>query len=163
MRSYCRFLIVGAVLPLIASFCTAQEQAHSSHTQALVVAAQEGNAKLYSQVIRAEIKAGGLGQHDTVCLEFPHVSDRDPSKSLLKALKSDGLAVLRRDKCLFRGYEIRVEQSTPDSIRVQLVDVRYVDTDLAVILRDGVYVIQQAATGQWNTRDYKPLPPSDRK
>ena len=158
-----QFLIVGTVLLLIASFSKAQEQAHSSHTQAVVVAAQEGNAKLYSQVIRAEIKAGGLGQHDTVCLELPHDSDRDPSKSLLKALKSDGLAVQRRDKCLFRGYEIRVEQSTSDSIHVQLVDVRYVDTDLAVILHDGVYAIEKDATGEWSTRDYKPFQPSDRK
>ena len=155
-----QFLIVGAALLLIASFSNAQTQAHSSHTQALVVTAQEGNAKLYSQVIRAEIKAGGLGQHDTVCLELPNDSDLDPSKSLLKALKSDGLAVQKRDKCLFRGYEIRVEQSTPDSIRVQLVDVRYVDTDLAVILRDGVYVIEKDAIGQWKTRDYKPFRPS---
>jgi hypothetical protein len=56
-----------------------------------------------------------------------------------------------------------VEQSTPDSIRVQLVDVRYVDTDLAVILRDGVYVIEKDTTGEWNARDYKLLPPFDRK
>ena len=125
------------------------------------MAAQEGDAKLYSQVIRAEMKAGGLGQHDTVCLALPQYSD--PSKSLLRALKSDGLTVHKPDKCLFRGYEIRVEQRTPDSIRVQLVDVRYVDTDLAVILRDGVYVIEKDATGEWNTRDYKPFQPSDRK
>ena len=119
------------------------------------MATQARDAKLYSQVIRAETKAGGLGQHDTVCLALPQYSD--PSKSLLKALKSDGLTVQKPDKCLFRGYEIRVEQSTPDSIRVQLVDVRYVDTDLAVILRDGVYVIEKDATGEWNTSDYKPF------
>jgi hypothetical protein len=156
-----QFLIVGAVPLLIASFCNAQRQAHSSHTQELAVTAQEGDAKLYSQVIRAEMKAGGLGQHDTVCLALTHYSN--PSKSLLKALKSDGLNVQKPDKCLFRGYEIRVEHSTPDSIRVQLVDVRYVDTDLAVILRDGVYVIEKDATGERNTRDYKPFQPSDRK
>jgi len=107
------------------------------------------------------MKAGGLGQHDTVCLALAQYSD--PSKSLLKALKTDGLTVHKPDKCLFRGYEIRVEQSTPDSIRVQLVDVRYVDTDLAVILRDGVYVTEKNATGEWNTCDYKPFQPSDRK
>jgi hypothetical protein len=56
-----------------------------------------------------------------------------------------------------------VEQSTPDSIRVQFVDLRYVDTDLAVILRDGVYMIEKDATGEWNTRDYKRFQPSDRK
>ena len=107
------------------------------------------------------MKAEGLGQHDTVCLALPHYSD--PSKSLLKELKTDGLTVQKPDKCLFRGYEIRVEQSTSDSIRVQLVDVRYVDTDLAVILRDGVYVIEKDTTGKWNVRDYKPLAPFDRK
>ncbi|MGA2005902.1 MAG: hypothetical protein ABSG70_21190 [Terriglobales bacterium] len=56
-----------------------------------------------------------------------------------------------------------MEQSTPDSIRVQLVDVRYVDTDLAVILGDGVYAIEKDATGEWNIRDYKLFQPSDRK
>jgi hypothetical protein len=148
-----RFLITGAVVLLIASCCNAQTQAG--------VAAEEGDAKLYSRVIRAEMKAGGLAQRDTVCLSLPHYSD--PSKSLLKALKSDGLTVKKPDKCLFRGYEIRVEQSTQDSLRVQLVDVRYVDTDLAVILRDGVYVIEKDTAGGWNTRDYKPFQPSDRK
>jgi hypothetical protein len=151
----------GTILLLVASFCNAQGQAHSSHTQELAVAAQERGAKLYSQVIRAEMKAGKLGQHDTVCLALPQYSD--PSKSLLKALKLDGLTVQKPDKCLFRGYEIRVEQSTPDSIRVQLVDVRYVDTDLAVILRDGLYAIEKDAIDEWNTRDYKPFQPSDRK
>ena len=107
------------------------------------------------------MKAAGLREHDVVCLSLPH--DSDPSKSLLKELKSDGLTVKRPDKCLFRGYEIRVEQSTADSIRVQLVDVRYADTDLAVTLRDGVYVIEKDTTGEWNIRDYKPLPPFDRK
>src|SRR5712671_1141691 len=156
-----RFLIGWAVFLLIASFSIAQRQAHSSHTGELAMAAQEGDAKLYSQVIRAEMKAGGLGQHDTVCLALPQYSD--PSKSSLKALKSDGLNVQKPDKCLFRGYEIRVEQTTPDSIRLQLVDVRYVDTGLAVILRDGVYVVEKDATGEWKTRDYKPFQPSDRK
>ena len=107
------------------------------------------------------MKAGGLGQHDTVCLALPHYSN--PSKSLLKELKSDGLTVKKPDKCLFRGYEIRVEQNTADSIRVQLVDIRYVDTDLAVILRDGVYVIEKDATGERNIREYKPFQPSDTK
>src|SRR6266550_4778745 len=148
-----RFLTIGAIPLLVASFCSAKTQA--------AMAAQKGDAKLYSRVIRAEMKAGGLGQHDTVCLALPHYSD--PSKSLLKELKADGLTVHKPDRCLFRGYEIRVEQSTPDSIRVQVVDVRYVDTDLAVILRDGVYVIEKDTTGEWNARDYKPLPPFDRK
>ena len=107
-----RFLIVGFVLFLIASFCNAQKQA------ARVV--QEGDAKLYSRVIRAEMEASGLDQHDTVCLALHYA---DPSKSLLKELKSDGLTVKKPDKCLFRGYEVRVEKSTADSIRVQLVDV----------------------------------------
>jgi hypothetical protein len=107
------------------------------------------------------MKAGGLARHDTVCLALTHYSD--PSKSLLKALKSDGLTVKKPAKCLFRGYEIRVEQTTPDSIRVQVVDVRYVDTDLAVILRDGVYVIEKDTTGDSNIRDYKPFQPSDKK
>lgn len=53
-----------------------------------------------------------------------------------------------------------MEQNTPDSIRVQLVDVRYIDTDLAVILRDSVYAIEKSATGQWSTRDYKPFQPT---
>lgn len=125
------------------------------------MAAREGDAKLYSQVIRAEMKAGGISEHDNVCLALPHYSD--PSKSLLKALKSDGLTVRKPNKCLFRGYEIRVEQSTPDSIRVQLIDVRYVDTDLAEILRDGIYASEKDSTGEWNIRDYKPFQPSDRK
>ena len=107
------------------------------------------------------MKAGELGPHDTVCLALPHYSN--PRKSLLKALKSEGLTVQKPDKCLFRGYEIRVEQNTSDSIRVQLVDVRYVGTDLAVILRDGVYVIDGDTTGKWNTRDYRPFQPTDRK
>lgn len=156
-----RFLIVVAVLLLIASLCNAQTQAHSSHAQELAVAAQQRDAKLYSQVIRAEMKGESVGQHDAVCLALPHYSD--PSKSLLKALKSDGLSVQKPDKCLFRGYEIRVEESTPDSVRVQLVDVRYIDTDLAVILRDGVYAIEKDATGKWNISDYKAFQPSDRK
>ena len=156
-----QFLIVGVVPLVIVSFYTAHGQAHSSHTQELAVTAQEGDAKLYSQVIQAEMKAGGLRQRDYVCLALTNYSD--PSKSLLKALKSEGLTIQKPDKCLFRGYEIRVEQSTPDSLRVQLVDVRYVNTDLAVILRDGVYAIEKAATGEWNTRGYKPFQPSDRK
>jgi hypothetical protein len=41
--------------------------------------------------------------------------------------------------------------------------VRYVDTDLAVILRDGIYSGEKDATGEWNIRDYKPFQPSDRK
>ena len=149
----CRFSIVGAIVFLIASFGNAQPQAP--------VTAEEGDPKLYSRVIRAEMKAGGLAPHDTVCLALPHYSD--PSKSLLKALKLKGLTVKKPDKCLFRGYEIRVEQSTPDSIRIQLVDVRYIDTDLAVILRDGTYMIEKDTTGEWNTRDYKPFQPSDKK
>jgi hypothetical protein len=122
---------------------------------------QGDDATLYSQVIRAEMKAAGLGEKDAICLALPHYSN--PSKSLLKELKSDGLTVKKPDKCLFRGYEIRVEQNTADSIRVQLVDIRYVDTDLAVILRDGVYVVGTQTTGERDLRDYKPLPPFDKK
>src|SRR4029434_7490699 len=99
----CRFLIVGALPLLVASFCNAKTQAATT--------AQKDDAKLYSLVIRAEMKAGGLSQHDAICLALPHYSE--PSKSLLKELKSDGLTVQKSDKCLFRGYEIRVEQSTP--------------------------------------------------
>ncbi len=135
-----------------ASLCNGQRQAAT---------AQEDDAGLYSQVIRAEMKARGLDEHDTVCLALLHYSE--PSKSLLKALKSGGLTVQKPNKCLFRGYEIRVEQRTPDSIRVQLVDVRYADTDLAVILRDGFYVVEKDTTGAWNARDYKPFLPSDEK
>ena len=145
--------ISGVAVFLIASFCVAQTRTAS--------AAGEADAKLYSQVIRAEMKAGGLAQHDTVCLALPNYSD--PSKALLKALKSDGVVVNAPKKCVFRGYEIRVESSIPDSIRVQLVDVRYVDTDLAVILRDGFYVIEKDTTGDWVIRDYKPFQPPDKK
>ena len=56
-----------------------------------------------------------------------------------------------------------MEQSTADSIRVQLVDVRYVDADLGVILRDDVYVVEKDTTGEGDTGDYKSLPPFDRK
>jgi hypothetical protein len=107
------------------------------------------------------MKAAGLGENDAICLALPHYSN--PSISLLKELKSDGLTVKKPDRCLFRGYEIRVEQSTAASIRIQLVDIRYVDTDLAVILRDGVYVIETEATGERTIRDYKALPPFDKK
>lgn len=130
-------------------------------TMPFFVTAQERSAKLYTHVIRTERKAGGLGQRDRVCLTLPQYSD--PSKSLLKALKSEGLTVQKPAKCLFRGYEIRVEQSAPDSIRVQLVDVRYEGTDLAVILRDGVYLIEKDAVSEWNVRDYEPIQPPDRK
>lgn len=143
--------IQAGVVLLTASFCNAQTRATT---------AQEDNANLYSQLIRAEMKAGKLGQHDTVCLALPHSA---PSKSLLKTLRSDGLSVHKPDRCLFRGYEIRVEQSTPDSIRVQLVDVRCVDTDLAVILRDGVYAVKKDTTGKWSTSHYTPLQPFDGK
>ena len=136
---------------MTAFLCNAQKQAAT---------AQEDDAGLYSQVIQAEMKAGGLGGHDTVCLALLHYSD--PSKSLLKALRSEGLTVRKPNKCLFRGYEIRVEQRTPDSIRVQLVDVRYVDTDLAVILRDGFYVVEKDTTGAWHARDYKVFQPSNK-
>jgi hypothetical protein len=127
----------------------------------LAVTAQEYSAKLYAHVIRTEIHGGGLGGRDRVCLALPRYSD--PSKSLLKALKLEGLAVEKPAKCLFHGYEIRVEQNAPNSIRVQLVDVRFADTDLAVILRDGVYAIGKDATGDWKASDYKALQPSDRK
>jgi hypothetical protein len=147
----CRILIGAAVVLLTASFCIAQTQA--------AVTATKADARLYSRVIRAEIKGGGLTQHDTVCLALPNYSE--PNKSLLKALKSDGLTVKKPDKCLFRGYEIRVQESTPDSIRVQLVDVRY--THLAVILRDGVYVIEKDTTGNSNIHDYKAFQPSEKK
>jgi hypothetical protein len=147
----CRILIGAAVVLLTASFCIAQTQA--------AVTATKADARLYSRVIRAEIKGGGLTQHDTVCLALPNYSE--PNKSLLKALKSDGLTVKKPDKCLFRGYEIRVQESTPDSIRVQLVDVRY--GDLAVILRDGVYVIEKDTTGNSNIHDYKAFQPSEKK
>jgi len=149
----CRILIGAAVVLLTASFCIAQTQA--------AVTATKADARLYSRVIRAEIKGGGLTQHDTVCLALPNYSE--PNKSLLKALKSDGLTIKKPDKCLFRGYEIRVRESTQDSIRVQLVDVRYVDTDLAVILRDGVYVIEKDTTGNSNIHDYKTFQPSEKK
>ena len=127
----------------------------------LAVTAQEHSAKLYAHVIRTEIKEGGLSQRDRVCLALPHYSD--PSKSLLKALKLEGLTVQKPSKCLFQGYETRLEQNSPDSIRVQLVDVRYVDTDLAITLRDGVYLMEKDATGESNNSDYKPVQPSDRK
>jgi hypothetical protein len=140
-----RLRLAGTALLLIGTLCNAKGQA----------AAHANDAELYSQLIRAEMKAGHLGQQDTVCLVLPNYSD--PSKSLLKALRSSGLAVQKTNKCLFRGYEIRLVQGAPSSIRVQLVDVRYVGTDLAVILRDGVYVIEKSTTGKWNTRDYKPF------
>ena len=157
----CRFLIVGIDLLLIASFCNAQRQAHSSHTQELSIAARQGDAQLYSQIVQAEMRAGGLSQRDIVCLALPQYSD--PGKSLLKTLKLDGLKVQKPDKCLFRGYDIRVEQNTSDSMRVQLVDVRYAGTDLAVTLRDGVYAIEKYATGKWNVSEYKPFQPSPKK
>ena len=156
----CRNVIVWTSFLLIASFCGSQTQAHPSDTQTLATGAQVTDAKLYSQVIQVEMKAEGLGQHNTVCLALPQYAD--PSKSLLKALKSDGVTVHKPHRCLFRGYEIRVEQRAPDSMHVQLVDVRYADTDLAVILRDGVYLIEKDATGDWHVRDYKPIQHSEK-
>ena len=149
----CPILIRTAVVLLIASFCNAQTQVAESATK--------GDARLYSRVIRAEMQAGELAQNDTVCLALPHYSY--PGKSLLKALKADGLTVKKPDKCLFRGYEIRVEESAPDSIRIQLVDVRYADTDLAVILRAGIYAIEKDPAGFRKIGDYKPFHPSDKK
>ncbi len=149
----CPLQVLGVAAFLIGSFCVAQTPAS--------LTAAEADAKLYLQVIRAEMKAGGLAQHDTVCLALPDYSD--PSRVLLKTLKSDGMVVNKPKKCLFRGYEIRVERSTQDSIRVQLVDVRYVDTDLAVILRDGFYVIEKDTTGDRAISDYKPFQLPDKK
>jgi hypothetical protein len=146
-------LNLGTVILLIASLCNAQTQAADTEIK--------GDARLYSRIIRAEMKAGGLAQHNTVCLALPHYSD--PSKSLLKALKSDGLIVNKPAKCLFRGYEVRLEESARDSIRVQLVDVRYADTDLAVILRDGIYAIEKDTAGYWDIGDYKPIWPLHKK
>ena len=107
------------------------------------------------------MKAGELGQRNSICLALPHYSD--PSRSLLKALQSEGVLVQKPAKCMFRGYQIRLEQVTPHSIRTLLVDVRYKDTDLGITLRDGVYSIEKDAAGEWNIRDYKPVQPSDRK
>src|ERR1017187_5759839 len=130
-------------------------------TTPVAVTAQENNVKLYAQVVRAEMKAGELGQRNSICLALPHYSD--PSRSLLKALQSEGVLVQKPAKCMFRGYQIRLEQVTPHSIRTLLVDVRYKDTDLGITLRDGVYSIEKDAAGEWNIRDYKPVQPSDRK
>jgi hypothetical protein len=149
----CPLRVAGTAAFLIASFCNAQTQSG--------LTPPEADAKLYSQLIRAEMKAGGLSPHDTVCLALPDYSD--PSRVLLKTLKSDGLVVNKPKKCLFRGYEIRVEQGTPDSVHVQLVDVRFVDTDLAVILRDGFYVIVKDTMGDRIIRDYKLFQPSDKR
>ena len=77
----CRIVIGAAAVLLIASFCDAQTQA--------AVESKKGDAKQYSRVIRAEMKAGALAQHDIVCLLLPDYSD--PGKSLLRALRSDGL------------------------------------------------------------------------
>jgi len=117
-----------------------------------------------SLVFKAEGKANGWTKDMVVCFS---INGLDPNPKLVKSLRQRKLNARRSGEWAKRfncGFELQLElpEVPPDTrmkVRTKVVDLRDINTgqgDLAIIDRDGEYLLEKI-DAKWSINEYEPL------